>query len=259
MFRPCIDIHNGKVKQIIGGSLDGNNADENFVAKRDADYFASLYKIYGLRGGHVILLNRRGTEEYEEDRRQAFSAFATFEGGLQAGGGIDPLTASDFLDAGASHVIATSFLFKDGVLSERHLDELVSAVGKERLVIDLSTRKQNGVYKIVCDRWQTFTSLEFSKETLYELSGSCAEFLVHAVDNEGKRLGLDEDVLAIVAEFTKESGFPVTYAGGIASYAEIEKINAISERGGRIDYTVGSALDIFGGDLEFLKIAKNSL
>jgi phosphoribosylformimino-5-aminoimidazole carboxamide ribotide isomerase len=259
MFRPCIDIHNGKVKQIIGVSLDGVQADENYTAKRDADYFASLYKIYGLTGGHVILLNRKDTPEYEADRRQAFSAFATYQGGLQAGGGIDPLNASDFLDAGASHVIATSYLFKDGVFSERRLSKLLSEVGREHLVIDLSTRKENGVYKIVCNRWQTFTSLEFSKKTLSELSGSCAEFLVHAADAEGKKLGLDEDVLAIIADFTKESGFPVTYAGGIATYAEIEKINALSQSGGRVDYTVGSALDIFGGNLEFLKIAKNEL
>jgi phosphoribosylformimino-5-aminoimidazole carboxamide ribotide isomerase len=253
MLRPCIDIHNGKVKQIIGESLDGRNAEENFVARRDADYFASLYKAYGLRGGHVILLNKRYTEEYEEDRRQAFAAFATYEGGLQAGGGIDPLTASDFLDAGASHVIATSYIFKDGVLSDRRLSELVSAVGKEHLVLDLSCRIKDGVYRIVCDRWQTFTSLEMSEKTLTELSSHCAEFLVHAADAEGRKLGLDEKVLDICSKFTQKTGFPVTYAGGINSYAEIEKINSLD---GIVDYTVGSALDIFGGELEFEKIAK---
>jgi phosphoribosylformimino-5-aminoimidazole carboxamide ribotide isomerase len=254
MFRPCIDIHNGKVKQIVGGSLNGLEAEENFVARRDADYFAALYKAYNLRGGHVILLNRRGTPEYEADRRQAFSAFQTFEGGLQAGGGIDPLTASDFLDAGASHVIATSFIFKDGVFSERHLNELVSAVGKEKLVLDLSCRKSGGELKIVCDRWQTFTSLVFSEETLEQLSAFCDQFLIHAADAEGKKLGLDEEVLEICGAFAKKSGFPVTYAGGIASYADIEKVNNIS--GAAVDFTVGSALDIFGGELSFEKIAK---
>ncbi|MDR0991646.1 MAG: phosphoribosylformimino-5-aminoimidazole carboxamide ribotide isomerase [Ruminococcus sp.] len=256
MFRPCIDIHNGKVKQIVGGSLDGQSASENYVAKHDADYFAALYKAYNLRGGHVIILNRRNTPEYEADKRQAFAAFQTFEGGLQAGGGIDPLTASDFLDAGASHVIATSYIFKDGILSQRHLDELVSAVGKEKLVLDLSCRREGKTLKIVCDRWQTFTSLEFSEETLSQLSGYCDQFLIHAVDAEGKRLGLDDEVLDICAQFTKKSGFPLTYAGGIATYADIEKINAKTADGGAVDFTVGSALDIFGGDLLFEKIAK---
>jgi phosphoribosylformimino-5-aminoimidazole carboxamide ribotide isomerase len=256
MFRPCIDIHNGKVKQIIGGTLDGREAEENFVARRDADYFAAVYKAYNLRGGHVIILNRRGTPEYEEDKRQAYAAFQTFEGGLQAGGGIDPLTASDFLDAGASHVIATSFIFKDGVFSQRRLDKLVAAVGKEKLVLDLSCRKKNGEFKIVCDRWQTFTSLDFSEQTLSELSAYCDQFLIHAADAEGKKLGLDDEVLDICAKFTKQSGFPVTYAGGIASYADIEKINKKGEDGAAVDFTVGSALDIFGGELSFEKIAK---
>jgi phosphoribosylformimino-5-aminoimidazole carboxamide ribotide isomerase len=256
MFRPCIDIHNGKVKQIVGGSLDGRSAEENFVARRDADYFAALYKAYNLRGGHVIILNRRGTPEYDEDRKQAFAAFQTFEGGLQAGGGIDPLTASDFLDAGASHVIATSFVFKDGVFSQRRLDKLIEAVGKEKLVLDLSCRRKGDSLRIVCDRWQTFTSLEFTEETLTQLSAYCDQFLIHAVDAEGKRLGLDDEVLDVCARFTEKSGFPVTYAGGIASFEDIEKINNKCTNGAKVDFTVGSALDIFGGDLPFEKIAK---
>ena len=109
-FRPCIDIHNGKVKQIVGSSLmdNGDKARENFVSARDAVFFAKLYQRDRLKGGHVILLNPASSSYYEETKRQAIEALRAYPGGLQVGGGICPENAEEFLRAGASHVIVTS-------------------------------------------------------------------------------------------------------------------------------------------------------
>lgn len=251
-FRPCIDIHNGKVKQIVGGSLrdDGDCAEENFVSDMDASDFARWYREKGLSGGHVILLNARGSSYYEADLQQAEAALHAFPGGLQIGGGIRADNAESFLDAGASHIIVTSYVFSDGEIRFDRLEELRRLVGKDHVVLDLSCRKkEDGVYYIVTDRWQKFTRQPVSERTMEELSSYCDEFLVHGVSVEGTGSGMDVELAELLARHTTN---PVTYAGGIGSYEDLERLRACS--GGQMDYTIGSALDCFGGSLEFDKI-----
>lgn len=252
-FRPCIDIHNGRVKQIVGSTLADKNsaAKDNFVSEYGAEHYAALYRSRGLSGGHVIILNPAGSEYYEADVRQAKAALSAYEGGLQIGGGINAENAGRFLDMGASHVIVTSFVFKNGAVDEQRLSELVKAVGRERLVLDLSCKKrEDGRYYIVTDRWQKFTDVELNAAVLERFAGSCAEFLIHAADAEGKQRGIEKGAAEIMAQ----SPIPCTYAGGIASMEDIELLRELG--GGRIDYTIGSALDIFGGSIEFEKIAR---
>ncbi len=250
-FRPCIDIHNGQVKQIVGGSLcdEGDRADENFVSQKDGDFFAELYKSYGLKGGHIILLNPASSEYYDADVRQAQLALAAYPGGLQIGGGINADNAQRFIDMGASHVIATSFVFRDGEINYDNLKALEKAVGREHLVLDLSCRKRDGEYYIVTDRWQKFTDTIFTKERLEEMEEYCSEFLVHGVDVEGKGQGIDEELVRILGSYM---GNPVTYAGGIKDFADLELIKR--EGRNRVDVTVGSALDLFGGPMEFERV-----
>ena len=195
-FRPCIDIHNGNVKQIVGGSLsDKNNyAVDNFVSEYDGAYYGKLYKSYGLTGGHIIILNPVGSEFYNADLEQAYSALSAFDGGLQIGGGINDENATQFLDKGASHVIVTSFVFKNGVVNFDNLNRLVKSVGKSRLVLDLSCRKRDGKYYVVTDRWQKFTDIEMNSQTLEMFSEYCDEFLIHAVDTEGKAKGIEPQI-----------------------------------------------------------------
>ncbi len=248
-FRPCIDIHNGKVKQIVGGSLadEGNYADENFVSEYDAAYYAGLYKKNNLNGGHIIILNKEGTEYYEAGKKQAFKALKTFEGGFQAGGGITADNAAEFLKAGASHVIVTSYVFKDGNIFMQNLKKLAGVTGRPGLVIDLSCRlKEDGSYYIVTDRWQKFTSVRLDESLLTELSGYCDEFLVHAVDAEGKADGIEENLALLLGKW---NGLPITYAGGISSFDDLHKLKTAGN--GKLDFTVGSALDIFGGSMDF--------
>ena len=261
-IRPCIDIHNGKVKQIVGSSLrdrserEDGTAKENFSTDLGARYYAELYRKMGLSGGHIILLNSvKETDAYTRDLEQALDALSAFPYGMQAGGGITPDTARRFLDAGASHVIVTSYVFRDGKLSDAALREMLGAVGRKRLVLDLSCRRgQDGKYYVVTDRWQKFTDLEISMESLCLLSGSCDEFLIHAADVEGKRSGIEEDLVLILGEFMNKSGFPVTYAGGVHSVNDLDRIRSLS--GGLMDVTVGSALTLFGGDLELAEFTK---
>lgn len=251
-FRPCIDIHNGKVKQIVGGSLadSGNTADENFVSEYDAGFYADLYKKRGLTGGHIIILNAADSEFYEADRQQAFKALETFEGGLQIGGGINDKNAGEYINKGASHVIVTSYVFKNGSINFDNLDKLVTAVGKERLVLDLSCRKKEDGYYVVTDRWQKFTNLKLNEAALDMLSSYCDEFLIHAVDVEGKARGIEEELAELLGNWNK---ITLTYAGGIGSYNDLDTLNSLGK--GKINFTVGSALDIFGGHLDFNKIA----
>ncbi len=249
-FRPCIDIHNGRVKQIVGSTLLGENAAENFVSDLGAAHFAKMYRSDGLTGGHVILLNARGTEFYEADKRQAFEAFKEYPGGLQVGGGIDDENAAEFLSVGASHVIVTSFVFKGGALDREALSRLIKKVGKERIVLDLSCKKLCGEYFVMTDRWSVKSDMVLSERTVQGLSASCDELLVHAVDAEGKSRGIDSDLVKILAA----SDVPVTYAGGISSYSDIERLGALG--GGKVDFTVGSALDIFGGKMEYGVLAR---
>lgn len=237
MFRPCIDIHEGAVKQIVGGSLsdDPNALRTNFVSDRPAAWYASLYRRDGLRGGHVIMLG-------PNNDRPAREALAAYPGGLHVGGGINVENARSWLDAGASHVIVTSYVFRDGRLDEERLQALVRAVGADRLVLDLSCRKRGNDYFVVTDRWQKFTQLTVCRDTLQVLSTSCAEFLIHAADVEGLCRGIDLDLVTRLAEW---SPIPTTYAGGARSITDLETVTRVGR--GRVDLTIGSALDIFGG------------
>ena len=270
-FRPCIDIHNGRVKQIVGGSLrdsagtvktlpagsqgaePASTAAENFVSEKEASWYAEFYRERNLTGGHVILLNPSGSEEYAMTLAQAKGALAAWPGGLQIGGGITAENAEMFLEAGASHVIVTSYVFRKGRIDRERLDRLVQTVGKEHLVLDLSCRKwiydaeqkcEKTEYRVVTDRWQTFTEERITPELLRELGNSCDEFLIHAADVEGKAAGIEEELIGILAEGTE---IPATYAGGIGSLDDIRKIRDAGR--GKLDFTVGSALDLFGGRL----------
>jgi phosphoribosylformimino-5-aminoimidazole carboxamide ribotide isomerase len=237
MFRPCIDLHDGKVKQIVGGTLSGDLADlrTNFVSDRPARWYAELYQRDQLLGGHVILLGA-GNEN------AAAEALAAFPGGLQLGGGVQLGNAKQWLDRGASHVIVTSWVFHQGKIDFDRLQSLVAAVGKNRLVLDLSCRRRNGDYIVVTDRWQKFTDVALSAETLGQLGSYCVEFLVHAVDVEGLCRGVD---LPLVEKLAEWSPLPTTYAGGARSLGDLEEVTRVGH--GRVDLTIGSALDIFGG------------
>ncbi len=253
-FRPCIDIHNGKVKQIVGGSLTDNTdsksaATENFVSEKGADFYAELYRRKGINGGHVIILNSRDSEYYNDDLKQAFSALEAFPGGLQLGGGVTAENASVFLEKGASHVIVTSYVFRDGAVDTERLKKLCGTVGKERLTLDLSCRRRGEGYYIVTDRWQKFTNVLVDSEALDMFSEYCSELLIHAVDAEGKAQGIEKPLAELLGNWGK---LPVVYAGGIGSYEDIELLSLLGKN--RLDFTVGSALDIFGGKLEFEKI-----
>ncbi len=250
-FRPCIDIHNGTVKQIVGGSLQDRDsqAQNNFVSSYDAGYYASMYQEDGLKGGHIILLNPVGSEWYEKDVEQAALALQVYPKGLQLGGGINLENAEQFLDLGASHVIVTSFVFRNGMVDYDRLQSLSSLIGKNRLVLDLSCRYYSDGYYIVTDRWQNRTQERLNKETIERLEQYCDEFLVHAVDVEGKCAGIEKKVIEIL---TDSVSIPVTYAGGIHSIEDIAYIESAGKK--RIDFTVGSALDLFGGSIPYQQI-----
>ena len=250
-FRPCIDIHNGKVKQIVGGSLQdlGDQAKENFVANCDAPFFANLYEKHHLKGGHIILLNGKDSPFFEATKEQAISALQAYPGGMQIGGGINDENAYEYLEAGADKVIVTSFVFKNGQVSYENLEKLVKAVGKERVVLDLSCRKKEGQYYIVTDRWQNYTDVILNEKSLDYFSGFCSEFLVHAVDVEGKAAGIETQVATLLGNWAK---LETTYAGGIHTYDDLQQLKDLGK--GKIDFTIGSALDLFGGNLEFEKI-----
>lgn len=237
MFRPCIDLHEGQVKQIVGGSLS-DQADAlrtNFVSERSSVWYAELYRRDGLTGGHVIKLGPGNDEA-------ARAALRAYPGGLQIGGGINLDNARAWLDAGASHVIVTSWVFRDGRIDETRLRSLVAAIGRDQLVLDLSCRRRDGKYYIVTDRWQKFTDTVLSGETMARLAESCAEFLVHAVDVEGLCRGIDRELVAKLADWAT---LPTTYAGGARSMRDLEDVTELGR--GRIDLTIGSALDILGG------------
>ncbi|MBD3322567.1 MAG: phosphoribosylformimino-5-aminoimidazole carboxamide ribotide isomerase [Chitinivibrionales bacterium] len=246
-FRPCIDIHQGAVKQIVGGTLsdsDSGSLVTNFESKKPPSYYAGLYRGDTLYGGHVIMLGP-GNE------KAACEALSAFPRGLQAGGGIRPDNAAAFLDAGASHVIVTSYIFDDKAISRSKLHKMVAAVGKKRLVIDLSCKKTNNRYVVVTRRWQDRTSVELTKETLEFLAEYCDEFLVHAADVEGRRAGVEHGLVKLLGSF---SPIPVTYAGGIRSIDDMDRI--CTEGAGRVDATIGSALDIFGGTVSYRKVVE---
>ncbi len=250
-FRPCIDIHNGKVKQIVGGSLtdEKDQASENYVSERDASWYADLYKKDHLTGGHVILLNAKDSPYYNETKAQALAALRAYPGGLQVGGGITDENAAEFLNAGASHVIVTSFVFREGRIDQENLSKIVRAAGKEHLVLDLSCRKKDDGYYIVTDRWQRFANEKITEELLDELAAYADEFLIHGVDVEGKKGGIEEALVTLLGGW---KGIPVTYAGGIGSLEDLAKIEQLGK--GRVNATVGSALDLFGGTLSYREL-----
>jgi phosphoribosylformimino-5-aminoimidazole carboxamide ribotide isomerase len=240
LFRPCIDLHEGRVKQIVGGTLrDDSKPATNFVSDKDAAYYAGLYRENDLRGGHVILLGPGNDEA-------AKAALAAWPGGLQVGGGISPANAENWLKAGASHVIVTSWLFpKTGQQANLDLDrlkELSALVGHDKLVIDLSCRKLDDGWYVAIDRWQTLTPVRLDEDLFRTLDSFCAEYLIHAADVEGLRQGPDWDLVRYLALLTDK---PVTYAGGASSLNDLDRME--HDSGGLVDLTIGSALDIFGG------------
>ncbi|CAM9350674.1 unnamed protein product [Ectocarpus sp. 4 AP-2014] len=248
-FRPCIDLHEGKVKQIVGSTLSAtgettSTLETNFETTKSSADFAKMYERDGLRGGHVIMLGG-GCEE------AALAAIKAFPGGLQVGGGVNPSNAIKYLDAGASHVIVTSYVFKDGEIDWERLEELRTAVGKDRLVLDLSCRRRPGGlelrdFMVVTNKWQKFTRFAVTRKNLERLAGYCDEFLVHGVDAEGKMCGVLEDLVSLLGDFSPRL---VTYAGGASSLKDLDRVRELGR--GRVDLTIGSALDIFGGDLRY--------
>ena len=250
-FRPCIDIHNGKVKQIVGGSLKdrGDFASENFVSEQDSRFYADMYRKSGIKGGHIILLNSVDSEYYEATKEQAVMALNAYPQGLQVGGGITADNAMEFIDAGAKAVIVTSYVFKDGRINYENLNRLKDAVGSDRLVLDLSCRKKDGQYYIVTDRWQKFTEEKVTTELLDRLAEYCDEFLVHAVDVEGKASGIEEELAGLLGRWNR---IPVTYAGGVRNFEDLRKIRELGH--GHLNVTIGSALDLFGGTMSYQKV-----
>jgi phosphoribosylformimino-5-aminoimidazole carboxamide ribotide isomerase len=243
-FRPCIDIHQGKVKQIVGETLqeDNNKVVENFVSAYTPDYYASMYQRDGLEGGHIVMLG-------SGNHAAAAQALQAYPGGLQIGGGITAENASEYIDLGASHVIVTSYIFRDGKLQMDNLNAIVSEIGKERLVIDLSCKERDGKWYVVTNQWRTFSDFEVNAINIRELEQYCSEFLIHAVDVEGKRSGVQEQLAGMLAQWVQ---IPTTYAGGARSIADLEAFRKVT--GGKLDITIGSALDIFGGDLSYSEV-----
>ena len=246
-FRPCIDLREGRVVQIVGGSLRDDDADgpvTNFRTERSSGEYAGMYKEDGLTGGHVISLG-------PGNREAALKALDAYPGGLQMGGGIRPDNAKEYLDAGASHVIVTSYVFSGGEIDMDHLESLKTVIGKDRLVLDLSCRKKGADFWVVTDRWQRFTNVSVTRETLDELAGHCDEFLIHGVDVEGKMQGIQIELVQILGE---HSPIPATYAGGAGSLSDLDRVKEFGR--GRVDLTIGSALDIFGGHIAYRDVVE---
>lgn len=236
-FRPCIDLHEGQVKQIVGGTLTDNGAQTNFVSEYSSSYYANLYKKHALKGGHLIALGRN-----DKNKQAALNALQAWPNGLQYGGGVNLDNAKEYLDAGASHVIVTSFLFENNQFSFSRLKEIQNAVSKSRLVLDLSCRKTSAGWNIATNSWQTLTSTSLTPDVLDQLQNECAEFLIHAADVEGLQAGIDEELVVFLGEHVD---IPTTYAGGARTLDDLERVSQLSNA--KLDLTIGSALDIFGG------------
>ncbi|MFC4388619.1 phosphoribosylformimino-5-aminoimidazole carboxamide ribotide isomerase [Gracilibacillus marinus] len=243
-FRPCIDLHQGKVKQIVGETLneEGKPVVENYVSKFDSKYYASMFQEDKLVGGHVIMLG-------DGNQEAAIQALEAYPKGLQIGGGITADNASYYLEKGASHVIVTSYIFEDGELKKDRLNHLVETIGKDKLVIDLSCKRKDNSWYVVTNKWTKFSNIEINEVTIKEMEKYCDEFLIHAADVEGKRNGMDE---ALITKLAKWVTIPTTYAGGVRSLEDLETFRQLSN--GKLDVTIGSALDIFGGDLSYSEV-----
>jgi phosphoribosylformimino-5-aminoimidazole carboxamide ribotide isomerase len=234
-FRPCIDLHEGQVKQIVGGSLNDKGATTNFVSKYDSAHYARLYKEHNLHGGHVIALGQGNDKAVEQ-------ALQAWPDGLQFGGGVNRTNAARFLEAGASHVIVTSALFDGGQFSFEKLEQIKKETGADKLILDLSCRRTKQGWNITTNRWQTITDTQINGENLKELSKHCCEFLIHAADVEGLQAGIDEELVTFLGQ---HAHIPMTYAGGARSLADLKRVHELSNA--KVDLTIGSALDIFGG------------
>ena len=246
-FRPCIDLRGGRVVQIVGGSLEEKDTERlktNFETGRPPRYFAAIYRKDNLPGGHVISLGP-GNEE------AALCALGAFPDGFQMGGGINPKNAVSYLEAGASHVIVTSYLFSNGRVDMDKLGLLEETIGKNRLVLDLSCRKRGDDFWIVTDRWQKFTNESIRPDLLNQLANYCDEFLVHGVDVEGKMQGIQSDLIKILGKY---SPIPVTYAGGVQALSDLDRVKELGLS--RVDLTIGSALDIFGGNIPYRSVVE---
>jgi phosphoribosylformimino-5-aminoimidazole carboxamide ribotide isomerase len=246
-FRPCIDLHQGKVVQIVGGTLqdsDQSSLEINFTSTSSSVEYAKLYQKDGLMGGHVVSLGAG-------NQQAALDALAAFPGGLQYGGGVNPGNAATFLEAGASHVIVTSYVFESGKIDFDKMHQLLDVTGKDKLVLDLSCRQRDGNYYVVTDRWQTFTEEKVDMALLESLSEYCSEFLVHGVDVEGKQQGIEEDLIRLLGRY---SPLPVTYAGGVKRLSDLDLVHSLGQD--RVDLTIGSALDIFGGQVAYADVLK---
>lgn len=247
-FRPCIDIHNGKVKQIVGGSLKdlGDRAQENFVSEQDAAFYAKLYQKNSLKGGHIILLNASDSPYYEATKEQALSALRVYPGGLQVGGGITAENAAEYLAAGASHVIVTSYVFREGRIDYDRLDKLVQSIGKEHLVLDVSCKRAGEQYLVVTDRWQKLTEEAVDEALLKKLSVYCDEFLIHAVDVEGKARGMEPGTGKVYWKLYRKSNHLCGWCSLHGRSVFVKKLGQ-----NRMNVTIGSALDLFGGSMKW--------
>ncbi|KAI4702849.1 Histidine biosynthesis bifunctional protein hisB [Alternaria sp. Ai002NY15] len=239
-FRPCIDLHAGSVKQIVGGTLNTTTPDvlkTNWTSEHPSAFYADLYKQHDLTGAHVIMLGPGNDQAAQE-------ALEAWKGGMQVGGGITEKNAAEWIERGADKVIITSYLFPSSTFSMDRLRAVLHALDndKTKLVIDLSCRRKDDKWFVATNKWQTITDFELNQESISLLEPHCSEFLIHAADVEGLQRGIDHELVAKLAEWCS---IPVTYAGGGRSIEDLELVKELSK--GKVDLTIGSALDIFGG------------
>ncbi|KAL8805481.1 MAG: hypothetical protein Q9182_001936 [Xanthomendoza sp. 2 TL-2023] len=238
-FRPCIDLHSGQVKQIVGGTLSDSSSElkTNHISTLPASHFGSLYKKHELHGAHVIMLGPSNEVAAQE-------ALGAWPGNLQLGGGITAGNAREWIERGAEKVIVTSYLFPRAQFSLDHLEAVLAALSKDagKLVIDLSCRRTGGKWMVAMNKWQTLTNMEVNQESIRLLEPYCSEFLIHAADNEGLQSGIDEELIIKLGDWCTK---PVTYAGGARYLEDLDLVKKLSR--GKVDLTIGSALDVFGG------------